>query len=405
MPIIAMTERGIQSLKVTGGRVDYYDRATAGLSLRVSPKGTKTWFIKYLNRAGKQRRLKLGRYPDLRLAAARVRAIEEKGRIAGGGDPAVEKKQARLVQRDALTFEELGRVYLEEHAKPKKRSWRKDERMLKVYFSDWNKRAASEITDLDVDRRIRDIARDNGPAMADRCLACIRKVFAFAIKSITLKQRAGHPRHNVARDVERPQAPVSRDRTYADEEIKRLWPAFEQIGRPGRVFQVCLATGQRLNEVAGMRWAEIEGTLWTIPGERSKNKKLHVVPLSGLALEIIEPMRALGSDYVFPSPIGNAKPVGDFGRPARQVQVLSGIKDFRSHDLRRSCMTGMTRLGFPRFIADQVLGHVIGGIGATYDRHSYLKEKTDALAAWERHLRTVLELGGNVVAIAAAHRA
>lgn len=406
MAILNLTDRTIQRLKASGNvRADYYDKATPGLSLRVSPEGTKTWFLKYLTQAGAQRRLKLGRFPDVRLAAARRKAEIEKGRVASGADPAVEKKQARETQRDALSFEELGRVYLEEHAKPKKRSWKKDERMLKVYFPDWGKRAAGEITDLDVDQRIREIACDHGPAMADRCLACIRKMFAFAIKSPALKRRDGRPAHNPARDVERPCAPVSRDRTYIDEEIKRLWPAFEQTDRAGLVFKLGLVTGQRLKEISGMRWSEIDGTLWTVPAERSKNKRLHVVPLSDLAREIIEPMRKLGSEYVFPSPVSNKKSIGSFGKPAGRVQALSGIKDFRSHDLRRSCMTGMTRLGFPRFIADQVLGHVIGGIGATYDRHSYLKEKTEALAAWERHLRTVLGLGGNVVAIAAAQRA
>lgn len=406
MSIIAMTDRTIQALKAPDGqRADYYDKATPGLSLRVSPEDTRTWFLKYVAQAGEQRRLKLGRYPDLRLAAARRKAEIEKGRIAEGGDPAVEKKQAREAQREALTLAELSDLYMEQHAKPKKRSWRKDERMLRVYFPDWGKRATGEITDLDIDKRIREIARDHGRAMADRCLACIRKVFAFAIKSPALKRRAGRPAHNPARDVERPCAPVSRDRTYNDEEIKRLWPAFEQIGRAGLVFKLGLVTGQRLKEIAGMRWREIDGTLSTVPAERSKNKRLHIVPLSDLALEIIEPIRRLGSEYVFASPVSNETPIGAFGKPASRVQALSGIADFRSHDLRRSCMTGITRLGFPRFIADQVLGHVIGGIGATDDRHSYLKEKANALAAWERHLRSVLGLGGNAVSIATAQRA
>ncbi len=81
----------------------------------------------------------------------------------------------------------------------------------------------------------------------------------------------------------------------------------------------------------------------------------------------------------------------------RNVRHLSGVDDFTPHDLRRTTSTGLTRMGFPRFIADRFLNHVEPGVGRVYDRYDYLKEKTEAAQAWSRHLKSVIGEADNVV--------
>ncbi len=91
-----------------------------------------------------------------------------------------------------------------------------------------------------------------------------------------------------------------------------------------------------------------------------------------------------------------------FGTVRGNVRKLSKIEDFQIHDLRRTASTGITRLGFPRFVADRVLNHTEQGVGRVYDRNDYLREKTEALEAWARHLEHVTGRGGNVVTLAKA---
>src|SRR5688500_12408827 len=125
MPKVYFTARAIQSWKPESRQVDYRDRNLKGLEVRVSPGKTKTFNFVY-RFAGQQRRLKIGRYPDLSLADARSRATEFRGQLAKGIDPAA----ARDAARDSETFGELARVYIEKYARPNKKTWREDERMI-----------------------------------------------------------------------------------------------------------------------------------------------------------------------------------------------------------------------------------------------------------------------------------
>ena len=141
-----------------------------------------------------------------------------------------------------------------------------------------------------------------------------------------------------------------------------------------------------------MRWEEVdlEHSIWTVPADRMKSKKVHIVPLSDLALTVIQNMPRISEEFVFPSPTRPGQPIRNFGKAAKRVKEESGIADFRGHDLRRTCGSGITQLGFSRFVMDRVLGHLEPGVGGRYDRHDYLHEKTSALAAWAKRLEEIL---------------
>ena len=201
-------------------------------------------------------------------------------------------------------------------------------------------------------------------------------------------------------------------------EIAMLWPAFDQLGYPfGPVFQLLLLTGSRRNEVGGMKWSEIEGDTWLLPGERTKNARPHIVPLSSTAREILDYLpRFDGSDYVFTS--GRARtrgengervtdrPVSGWGRAKERIDKISGLSDWRLHDLRRTVVTGMNEeLGIEPHVVEAVVNHQSGGaksgIAGIYNRALYLPQRKVALESWAQHIIGLVggEAKSNVVVL------
>ena len=129
MPRKNLTDRTVAALRApTSGQADYYDTKTPRFGIRVSYNGTRTWFVfdKDLQ-TGKRRRVALGRYPEVKLSDARKLALGHKHAMAvEKRDPVAERK----ARKNALTFKQLAGVYVEQHAKAYKRSWKQDERIL-----------------------------------------------------------------------------------------------------------------------------------------------------------------------------------------------------------------------------------------------------------------------------------
>jgi len=155
-----------------------------------------------------------------------------------------------------------------------------------------------------------------------------------------------------------------------------------------------MLTGQRRDEVATMRWPDINLTaaLWTIPREFTKNDRAHEVPLSLSAREIVGSLPKVDESLVFTT---NRKvAVAGFSNAKRRLDHLSGISDWHLHDLRRTAASGMARLGVAPHVVEKVLAHktgTISGVAAIYNRHGYLAEKRDALDRWAREVLRVAE--------------
>lgn len=412
MPQTRLTERSLRAIKLPAtGQVDHYDTDRAsphGFGVRVSHTGTKTFFVKYVEPDGfggsRQKRVMLktnagvfARYPDVSLADARELGFVLRRKVASGE---IAKGSGKR-----LPFGTMVSHYVENHAKPKKRSWKEDARILNKYFADWHRRPADDITHADVVERIHTIKRDNGPIMANRCLAAVRIAYKFTMQNPPKED--GHAfvpiTFNPAREVTAPGEEREADRTFTETEISALWGSFGQIGTAGLVYKLALVTGQRIGEVQGLRDSEIDADMWGLPGARTKNGRFHIVPLTPLARNIIaeaQKLRLIDTDLVFASIRRRDVPVTMGSKVAGNVRALSDVEDFSAHHLRRTAATGITRLGFSRFIADRVLNHVEGGVGRVYDRHGYDKEKRAALDAWGTRLKEIISSGqetGNVV--------
>jgi integrase len=390
---VKITKRVVDAAKPAGSEYVIWDTNLKGFGLKVLPSGHKSYILKYRvggGRTGTARKPTLGTHGKLTAEEARQVAKDWLADIVKGGDPAAD----RNAQREAMTFKDLADIYIEEYAKPNKRSWREDERILNKYCQPWHSTKASTIEPPAIAQLLATVKEVNGPAMANRTLSRIRRLYSWAVRNPLIREVTINP----ARDVDRPAPERARERVYTDKEIKALWKAFGEVGVQGVAYKLILATGQRLYEVIGLEWSEIDGDSWTLPGARTKNGRVHVVPLSDLALEIIEGQRGRHSHYVFPSPTGRDIPVFAATNNAKSVKSKSGVADFRSHDLRRTMATQSTALGFSRFLVDRLLNHTEPGVGGIYDRHDYLKEKTEIAAAWARRLRNIVE-GGDVIQI------
>jgi integrase len=204
---------------------------------------------------------------------------------------------------------------------------------------------------------------------------------------------------------------LSRDRILSDCEIRSVWAACDQVTPRAyaRIVRSLLLSAARLNEIACLRWSEIDKNFAVIPAERVKTKIEHVVPItSDLALHIGE----RDSGFVF-STDGGSSPFSGFSKakrrldaiiaPQRQRDGLEPMVPWRLHDLRRTARSLMSRAGVPSDIAERVLGHVMPGVRGIYDRHAYAAEKRDALERLAALLTTILNPPtGNVVPLRAA---
>jgi integrase len=196
-----------------------------------------------------------------------------------------------------------------------------------------------------------------------------------------------------AEGVPLPSKEVARDRILNDRELAQIIIAARKIGGPyACIVEFLVLTGQRREEVAGLIWDELSTSqrIWTIPKSRTKNAKEHVVHLSEQSLAVLK--RANQHGPVAFSLLGS-RPFQDFSRSKRELDRLSGVTGWRLHDLRRTCVSGMARLGVAPHVADKILNHqagTISGVAAVYQRHEFLTERREGLERWGAHVAHII---------------
>src|ERR1700730_2097761 len=396
MPSIKLTALAVANAKAPPrGRVEYWDAALPGFGLRVTDKGAKSWTV--LFRAhGQLRRLTLGKYPVLTLAAARDRAREVLREVEKGIDPAAAKAEER--RREADRFESVIAECIERHAKPNNRGWERQDRDLRREFlPHWRNRPISGIRRRDILEVLDKISARSSPRRANRYLALIKKFFAWCVER-------GYLEGSPASGIKPPGREISRDRVLSDDEVRVVWHAYESAGWPfGDLFRLLILTAQRLGEVSTMRWADVDlvKATWTVPADVAKNGVANEVPLSPAALAILSAMPSLGASHVFPALNGSGRPVSGFSKAkarldkaiAAELGVTGGaMPPWRLHDLRRSAASGMAQLAIAPHIIEKVLNHISGslaGVAGVYNRFGYGPEKRAALETWARHVERV----------------
>ena len=245
---------------------------------------------------------------------------------------------------------------------------------------------------LDVKRR--DVIRLVGekattsPIAANRLLSSIRRLYNWGIEQDLLEA-------NPTALVKRPGEEKSRDRVLSEDEIHTFWERLNTTRRMSQGVRVALRllliTAQRPGEICVMEWSELDlkRRWWAIPREKTKSDRVHRVPLSRLALGVIEkqPRR---DGWVFPSVKGNPLRVLALSSALRHNKQHFGLERFTPHDLRRTAASHLASVGVDRFHISKVLNHAEREITGVYDRYAYDREKRRALERWGRKLRGII---------------
>lgn len=398
------TDKGIKGEKPLEGQIkprDIRENKGEGFALTVFPSGKKSFvYIYHFN--GRKRRMTLGKCSQLSLAEAKVLHREALMILNSGKDPADEKRREKIAVRDSSTVEGLIEEYLEKWAKPNKRSWKADERCLyKDVKPYWGKLKAADITRRDVVLLLDRIKDRGAPIAANRALACIRRMFSFGIERDIISANPCAAVKAVAKETRC-------DRVLSEEEIKILWSALDQNTNQDNplhvihmsaetklVLKLQLATAQRKGEVVAAEWDELDLVTgwWTIPAIKAKNNQTHRVPLSSLAIALLDEIKQLSgsSRFLFPAKLKDTHITGSSIDHAVRRCSFNGLKPWTPHDCRRTAASYMTSLGISRLVVSKILNHSeSSSVTAVYDCHSYDHEKRNALERWAQELKKIV---------------
>jgi integrase len=428
-----LTAASVARLKADAQRREVLDGACQGLYLVIQPTGVKSWAMRFRRPDGRQGKLTLGRVDftsressssaepvigaPLTLGAARRLALSLQHQRAVGRDVIAAAKRAKADRKGlaANTFASAAADFIEQYAMRKTRGWRETARLVGLRADEegalklipnglverWSERAITDIDGDDIygvveETRERGVPgaerRAQGPtdSRAVAMYAALSKMFSWLLSKRRLNQ-------NPCAGVARPAAPGARDRVLSNAELVAFWRAASaERGEFATVLKLLLLTGQRLNEVAGMRRAELSDdfSVWTIPSERTKNRRAHVVPLPPFSREILAAVPASG-ELVFTTNGAVPITVGDRVKERLDAQMKLSYP-WRFHDLRRTAATGMAEIGIQPHIVEAVLNHVSGhraGVAGIYNRAAYAAEKKAALELWAAHVERLISGG------------
>lgn len=351
MPRIALTDITIRSLKPG----TWFDEKLPAFGLRVG-KNTKTWVV---IRTQRRIRTTIGHYPALSLADARVAARKL-------------LTEPHAAKAAVVTFAAARTAYLAEHT-GRSSTIRELTRLLTKHFAALDSRDLPTVTDQDISKRLKDLP----PSEALHAFRAVRAMFRWC-------QRP--PRRYIQHSPMEGYAPPSRDgrktRILSDEELKRVLEA--STGLTGAITRLMLLWGTRLGETIALRRDWVSDGVLTIPGEVTKNRRPHTIPILPLAQAVLDQLPERGH-FFFPGRWDKTTHVneGSWGKLHRAQLIASKTEGWTAHDCRRTFRSACARLRISRDLAERLLNHAQGALDEIYDHYDYLDDKRDALAKIE----------------------
>jgi integrase len=390
MPRTRLTKSAIDALRTPDKEIVHWDQALPGFGVKVTPKGRKVFIVLYRAQgAGSRlRKYTIGPHGRITLHNARIEAQKVLAARLHGRDPAAEKLEARR-RLTADSVAEIVTLYGKLHLS-QRRSGREVMQILQRNLVDHlGSRSVHSITKRDIIDLVNAVVDRGSPVAANKSLKVVKSFFNWCVSRAILER-------SPCDGVRAPTIERARDRVLTDGELAAIIRAARQLGGPyGAIVEVLALTGQRRDEVARMSWDEVDldHLVWTLPATRTKNDKPHIVQLSDPAVAVVG-AQPRSARLVFSR--NGTTPIADFSNHKRRLDDLCGVSHWRLHDLRRTMVSGMARLGVAPHVADKILNHVggtISGVAAVYQRHEFLKERRDALDRWGAHVVGLLREG------------
>ena len=377
---IAPKDTAIRAAKPTGSLYELKLAGYPGLRLAIQPSGVKSFVLRY-TLGGRYRKVTLGQYGKITLGDAFDRYADANALIAKGIDPVEDRKAAKRPKADTTvtaaiaTYERLRLVSLREGTQ---RNIRKDLGRIKDALGN---RDLSTITREDIQGLI-DEAIARGQSARNMMFKNARAFFTWSFA------RLGKPSPGAT--IKRPSKDGVRTRFLKDPEIAEVWrAATETGGAAGAVTKLLLLTGCRRNEIFDLRHSEVRADTIALPSERTKNGIEHTIPITAMMREVLDALPKTGEFVI----TGTDKTLAH--AHARNRIKTPSIAPWVFHDLRRTFVSGLARLGVSITVAEKAVNHISGESGdplrRIYDQHTYETEIFDAFAKWSKHVEKLVQ--------------
>ncbi len=390
-----LTPAFVQKARAEPGkeRTLFWDADMPGFGLVVTASAHRSFVVQY-RAGGRSRRMTIDSV--LGLAAARKQARSLLGEVAKDRDPLQARRTAITLAED--TFKSIAEAYFAREGKKLRTAADRRVTLERLVYPRIGFQSISAIRRSDIVRLLDRIEDENGPVMADRTLAYVRRVMNWHAS------RSDEFRSPIVRGMARTSGKErARSRILTDVELQTVWRAAEDFKGPfGALVQFLLLTSARRSEASEMTWDEIsEGGDWLLPAARNKVKVDLVRPLSGAAESVLAKLPRIGRRGLVFTTDGE-RLLGGFSKFRDGLERTSGVTDWTLHDLRRTARSLMSRAGVPSDHAERCLGHVMPGVRGTYDRHEYLEEKRRAFEALAAQIERIVNPVENVVPLRSA---
>jgi integrase len=389
-----LTAKATAGLKLPPGKTDHieWDDDVPGFGLRLREGGNRSYVFQYKT-GDRQRRVALGSVAAIDIGKARETAKDLYARVRLGQDPAGDKAEAKI--RASETFEATAARFLEyKRTRMRPRSYAQVERHILKYAAALHGLQLAKIERRDVATTIAAVTDNSGGVTANRTWATLSALFAWAIMHGLAEK---NPAIGVPLNRER-----ARERVLTPTELRQIWSYLDH-GQFAAVIKLLALTGCRASEIADMRWSELRDGLLVLPSERTKNHRVHILPLSAPARAIIDTQpRRVNADGRPRDLIFGTSEGGFAGwtvckrRLDARIEKAIGkpLPHWTPHDLRRTAATNMIELGVQPHVVEAVLNHISGhraGVAGIYNRATYAREMAGALDLWAEHLAAIVE--------------
>lgn len=403
-----LTKTGVDAARPKDWPFMLWDDELSGFGCIVHLTGWRSFIVQYrLRGARKSRRVSLSEYGSVTVAKARKQAGDMLAQAKLGHDPQAVAK-ARAAAEAALTVSALKDHYL------------KALRDNRITTKRLEGRAPTPAYVSDTARHLQHFADKHGEAAAETITRTQVRLFLDQYShQASVHRRAHGALHRmyqwaIQRDLvtcANPTADIetstnrARERVLSLNEVMQIWRAADASAAPyGDVIKLMLLTGQRRNEVAAMRWGEIDlaQAIWTLPQGRTKNRRQHAVPLPSLAMETLRARRAAfqgapdPADLVLPTLSRDGKrlvPVSGWSWIKRSLGAE--VAGWQLHDFRRTIVSLCAEGGGNVAVLDSILNHAasatLGGVTGVYQHASLLEPARAAMQRWDEMLRAALK--------------
>jgi integrase len=368
-----------------------FDDTLHGFGLRIrigsGDKLLRSWIIQ-TRMQGRMRRMMIGSAAVLTAAQARRAAQTLLAKIKLGADPASERNERR--QKDTMSLRFVASEFLSHKGGVRRNTMESLRRYLETgpYLGSLRSMPVDRVTRRDIATRLLAVSKDHGVRTALSFRSALSGLYSWAMMT-------GLAEGNPLVGTYKPETPKPRERVLDDRELTALWRALEDDPYDyGKILRLMILSGARRNEIGGMTWAELnDDDTWTLPSERSKNKRSHTLPLTPLMQEIIG---SVPSRYETDQLFGvRGRGFSQWGPGKQMLDERLGhqMKEWQLRDLRRSTATGMANIGIQPHIIEQILNHQRdskSGVAGVYNRSPYEREVRDAMLRWSTHIAEII---------------